>query len=120
MSYAWSQLRLAVHCLAKDGAQRERLTVAIAEHLICIRPKDLPMALRQEFASVIDHLCLGRVLKQDASVRRMAEALDDKEINVMIDTILHLYDAVTRYQPIQTAEEGPESITAPCPSDKDD
>jgi hypothetical protein len=100
MSYAWNELRLAVHCLAEAGAQRERLTAAIAGHLSCIRPKDLPLALRQEFASVIDRLCLGRVLEQDASVRRMAEALDDKEVNTMIGTILHLYDAVTRYQPI--------------------
>lgn len=112
MSYAWNKLRLAVHCLTAAGSQRERLTAAIAEHVVCLRPKDLPSPWRPEFASVIDHLCLGRVLEQDASVRRMVEALDEKEVGAMIGSILRLYDAVTRYQPIQTVEEVPElSIT---------
>ncbi|WP_019139878.1 hypothetical protein [Noviherbaspirillum massiliense] len=115
MSYAWSKLRLAVRCLADAGSPRERLALAIAEHLVCLRPKDLPSAWRAEFASVINRLCLRRVVEQDASVQRMVEVLDDAEVGAMIASILRLYDAVTRYQPMQSTIEIPESATTPPP-----
>lgn len=108
MGYAWNKLRSAVHCLAQPGSQRERLTAAIGLHLICLRPKDLPAASRAEFASVIDRLCLGRVLEQkNASVKRMVDAIDDCEVAAMVASILSVYDAVTRYQPILATAEAP-------------
>lgn len=105
MSYAWNKLRLAAYCLTEAGSQRERLTAAVAKHLASLRPKDLPSTLRHEFTAVSDRLCLGRTLEQHASVKQRLEALDDEEVGAMIGTILHIYDAVTRYQPIQTAED---------------
>lgn len=105
MSYAWNQLRLAVHCLAEDGSQRERLALAISEHFICLRPKDLPLTWRPEFTSVIDRLCVNRVLDHDVSIRRMVRTLNDEEVGAMIGSILRLYDAVTRYEPIQGVKE---------------
>jgi len=107
MSYAWNKLRLAVHCLAEGGSQRERLAAAIGDHLVCLRPKDLPSTWRPEFTLVIDRLCLGPVRKKEVEVRRIVGALDDDEVDAMIRSILRLYDAVTRYQPIQITEEIP-------------
>lgn len=107
MSYAWNKLRLAVHCLTAVGPQRERLAAAIAEHVVCFRPKDLPSTWRPEFTTVIGRLGLELrpVRKQAVSIRRTVDALGDEEVSVMIHCILRLYDAVTRYQPIQTIGE---------------
>lgn len=115
MSYAWNKLRLAVHCLAEAGSQRERLAMAIADHLICLRTKDLPSAWRSEFTSVINRLRLVPAPNQDASIRRMVSALDDEEVGAVISSIFHLYDAVTRYQPIQSEAEVAQSTNGAHP-----
>jgi hypothetical protein len=107
MSYAWEKLLLAVQCLAKDGSQRDRLTAAMAGHLVCLRPKELPAEVRQKFAALIDDMCHGRVQEKSASVRRMIEGLDDHEVDRMSDSIIRIYDAVARYQPILPAGETP-------------
>ena len=96
MTYALNKLRLAVDCLAQPGLQRDRLAKAIAEHLVCIRIKDLPLAYRAEFATLIDRLCMGRVLEPNMSVRQMLDAIDDKEVTAMTASIISLHDAVTR------------------------
>lgn len=118
MSYAWNKLRLAVHCLTGSGPQRERLAAAIAGHLACLRPKDLPSAWRGEFTSVIGRFCLAQVQEQAASVKRTVETLDDEDVGSMIGSILRLYDAVARYQPLHAAEEVPGSTATPRPPDK--
>jgi hypothetical protein len=119
MSYTWNKLQLAVHCLASAGSQRERLAAALAEHLACLRPKDLPSGWQAEFALALDRLCLGRVLEQEASVRRIVDALDDEDVDAMISSILRFYDAVTRYQPLEAAKETT-SIPAPLLLDEGD
>lgn len=78
----------------------------MVEHLICLRPKDLPATSRAEFAYMIDRLCLGRV-QELGSVQRMVDAIDDHEVAAMVDTILRIYDAVARYQPIPAIEDAP-------------
>lgn len=107
MACAWNKLQLAVHCLVQAGSQRDRLTIAIAEHLICLRPKDLPAASRTKFTGMIDRLCLGRVQELNASVQRMVNAIDDHEVDVMVASILHMYEEVTRYQPILKTTKTP-------------
>lgn len=112
MSYAWSQLRLAVHNLTQGGSQRERLIAAITEHMLCLRPKDLPSASQGIFASLVSRLCVGRKQDWPVSVKREVAALDDNEVRTMVNIILDLYDSVTRYQPIQAAREIPAPIAA--------
>lgn len=118
MSYAWAQLRLAVHDLTQAGSQRERLVAAITEYILCLRPKDLPSGSQAIFASLVDRLCVGRKHEWPASVKREVERLDDNEVRTMVNVILQLYDSVTRYQPIQAEEKIPRLIAAPPSSDR--
>ena len=106
MAHAWNKLGAAVHCLTSADSQRERLSIAIVEHLICLRPKDLAAASGAEFTSMIDRLCLGR-MQELGSVQRMVDAIDDHEVAAMVDSILGMYDAVVRYQLIRAIEETP-------------
>lgn len=113
MSYAWAQLRLAVHDLAQAGSQRERLAAAITEHMLCLRPKDFPAADQAIFASLVDRLCIGKKQEWPASIKQKVESLEEKEVRRMVKAILHLYDSVTRFQPIQAVGEIPGLIAAP-------
>lgn len=113
MSYAWTQLRLAVHELAQAGSQRERLAAAVTTHMLCLRPKDLPSANQAIFASLVDRLCVGRKQEWPASVKQKIETLDDKEVRALVYVILQLYDSVTRYQPIEVIEANPGLIDLP-------
>lgn len=118
MSYAWNKLRLAVYCLTGTGSQRERLAAAVSAHLSYLRAKDLPSTWRDEFVSVIGHFDLGQVKRQDAAVKRVVETLDDVDVGTMIGSILRLYDAVTRYQPLEAAGELQELVATSPALDK--
>lgn len=99
MSQAWEMLRAAVHKLAKVGSPKERLVGALSENLLLIRPKDLPPEIRKDYAALVDELCLGRVQENGATIKSMVESVDDAQVALMIDSIIDMYDAVTRQEP---------------------
>ena len=48
---------------------------------------------------MVDDLC--RVQKNGATVKSMVESIDDDDqVSLTIDSIIDMYDAVTRYEPI--------------------
>lgn len=100
MSHAWEQLRQAVHVLAQTGSPRERLARAFADHLADLRQKDLPAEIRQDFTKLADTLYFYRTSPDAAAVNGRLESVDDAAIGRMITSILAMYDAVARYQPI--------------------
>ncbi len=100
MSQAWEMFRSAVHKLAHGGSPKERLVRAIAENLLLLRPKDLPPEIRKDYAKLVDDLCLGRVQENGATVKSMVESVDEAQVTLMIDSIINMYDAVTRHEPI--------------------
>lgn len=100
MSRAWEMLRSAVHKLVRVGSPKERLAGAIEENLLLLRLKDLPPEVRKDYAKLVDDLCLGRVQENGATVKSMVESVDDAQVTEMIDSIINMYDAVTRYEPI--------------------
>lgn len=104
MSHAWKKLRTAVHKLAQEGPQRVRLAAAITD-IATLRPKDLPAEVRHELSDAMDRICLGRVQEQGATITLMIEAMHDRDVQLVIDAILNMYDAVTRYQPIFASME---------------
>lgn len=118
MSYAWAQLRLAVHDLAQAGSQRERLAAAITEHMLCLQPKDFPAADQAIFASLVDRLYVGRKQEWPASIKQKVETLEEKEVHKMVKAILHLYDSVTRFQPIQAVGEIPILVAVSPPPNR--
>ena len=109
MSYAWKKLRSAVGKLVRAGSQRERLADAIIE-LAALKVRDLPIEIRQEFTAAMD--CLGKipVHEHGASMEMMIGAMKDSDVNLMAHSILNMYDAVARYQPIPYSARAPEVL----------
>jgi len=102
MSHAWESLRLAVHRLAQAGSRRERLAEAFTEYLHGLRPKDLPAEVRKDFTKLKEdiHISCGYIALGQTTDK--LESIDDAGVGRIIDSIIDIYDAVTRYQPILT------------------
>jgi hypothetical protein len=100
MSIAWEQLRRAVHTLAEAGPQRERLTRAFVDHLTPLRPKDVPAEIRDDFVALIAALPACRSGRDATAVHSRLAALDDATVRTMTVSIIAMYDAVARYEPI--------------------
>jgi hypothetical protein len=99
MSSAWYKLKCAVHILAGAEPPRERLLHCYTYHLADIRLKDLPPEIRGDFSLLA--LQLSRGPGQSAEdVKQAVEAISDEDVMAMIHSIIDMYDAVTRYQPL--------------------
>ncbi|MGV3742205.1 MAG: hypothetical protein ACO1NO_07840 [Burkholderiaceae bacterium] len=99
MSHAWKKLRSAVGKLVKEGSQRERLTAAMID-LATLKAKDLPIEIRQEFVVAMDYVCHSGIQGDNPSLELVISRLKDADVHIMVQSILGMYDAVTRYQPI--------------------
>jgi hypothetical protein len=62
--------------------------------------KDVPKEIREEFSKLARNI--GRFPAQEGEciIRRTVESLKDEEIDLMIDSIIRMYDALARYQPL--------------------
>ena len=98
MSLAWNQLALAVHELVGTGTPRERLVLGYDLHLAQLRNKDLPKEIRAQFSSLVTHIHHGG--RHDHSVAAAVNAFSDLQVHSMMDSIVDMYDVVTRYQPL--------------------
>jgi hypothetical protein len=99
MSYAWESFSQAMRALASGDTQRERLLRAYQLHLMRLTKKDVPAEIRDEFDKLVIEIrrCSakeGRILK------RISDSVDDSEVSSMVNSIIKMYDAVTRYQPL--------------------
>lgn len=99
MSYAWKQLRLAVRALAGGGSQRECLVNAYAR-LMPLKPKDLPFEIRAEFAKLMHGPAMRDGKSVRENVRAMVAMLPDAAVVSAVHSIIDMYDAVARYQPV--------------------
>jgi len=102
MSYAYEQLRIAMLHLTQSGPLHERLARALSESLT-LRPKDLPMACRTEFCSLLSRLSIGHTTKRNTELGRKIQAIGEQEAHAMAQTLVNLYDTVTRYQPLPSS-----------------
>lgn len=103
MSYAYEQLRLAMQYLTQSAPLHERLARALNESL-CLRPKDLPTACRNEFCSLASRFAPGPAARRNTELVKKIEAINDQEAHAIVQTLLHLFDTVTRYQPLPPVE----------------
>jgi hypothetical protein len=106
MSQAWRKLRSAVDKLVQKGLQRERLAAAIME-LATLRTKDLPLEIRPDFAFVMDKVCFGRIQEQGATIQAMVDAMCEEDVEFVVQSILAMYDTVTRHESGQLHKSPP-------------
>jgi hypothetical protein len=103
MSFAYEQLRVATHYLAQSGTLHERLAMALSE-ILSLRPKDLPVACRTEFCSLSSRLSVCHTTKKNPDLAMRIKEMNEQEVHAIAHTLLRLYDAVTRYQPLPPVE----------------
>lgn len=104
MSYAYDQLRLSMQYLAQSGPLHERLAKALSEILMSLRPKDLPSACRSEFGTLMNKFSLPHNTSRRKTLITQIRAVSEQEAHVMAQTIIFLFDTVTRYQPLPALE----------------
>jgi hypothetical protein len=67
--------------------------------------KDVPAEIREQFAGLQDEISRCPAKEGECGVKNTLEAMSDEEIRIMITSIIRMYDAVTRYQPILSLTE---------------
>lgn len=93
MSFTWENLHRAMYILVGQGTQRERLYQAYVHNLACLQAQDIPAEMRSDF------ILLSRALA-DSTSGQGTRQLSDEEVNAFLNSIVRIYDVVTRYQPI--------------------
>jgi hypothetical protein len=86
--------------------------IALALHLAYLKPKDLPSACKPDLSTITDRVCLQKMESTDLSLKDRLIAIEDREINAMIEAILRMYDAVTRYQPLLELQDRERKVRA--------
>lgn len=98
MSVAWKQFHLAVYRLAGPESQSQRLSNAVTMHLSRLTEKDVPSEIRPQFVEFLSQVReLGIPAPEGGSSRKDSAA----GIASNIRSIVSMYDALIRYQPIR-------------------
>jgi hypothetical protein len=100
MSLAWKSFHLAMYALTSAAPQRERLLRAYRLHLSRLNPKEMPSEVRDDFAALAANITRCPAARHECSIKNTIDAAQDHEIAAMINSIIKMYDAVTRYQPL--------------------
>lgn len=96
-SYGWEKLHMAVHSLAGQGTQKERLIGAVAYSLIHIRPEnDLPEEMHVEFNEFMRSITSVAAKGNEGSIQATVNTLDEVDINRAVEKIISFYDTVCR------------------------
>ncbi|MDB5763036.1 MAG: hypothetical protein JWQ21_2031 [Herminiimonas sp.] len=100
MSQAWEKFHLSMYILVGAGTQRERLVKAYKSNLAHLSKKDMPSEIKDEFVKLSKNISSGMEQDGECKITKTVNSLDDKEVAAMINSIIRMYDALTRYQPI--------------------
>jgi len=100
MSLAWKSFHLAMYALTSAAPQRERLLRAYRLHLSRLNAKEMPAEVRDDFAALTANITRFPAAKNECRIKNTIDAIEDHEIVAMINSIIKMYDAVTRYQPL--------------------
>ncbi|HYD82350.1 MAG TPA: hypothetical protein VEC06_21310 [Paucimonas sp.] len=104
MSYALYKFHKAILSLYGTELQRRQwLTSSYVHHIIHLRDNDLPEAVRGEFSELRQRLTRIRADGPTATLEQTVKAMDNAEINTIIDRIIAIYDAMQRCD--QTAQQ---------------
>ena len=102
---------MAMYALTSAAPQRERLLRAYKAYLSRLGAKDVPAEIRAEFAAMVENMERGHARPGECKIKKNIEAAEDRDIVSAINSIIKMYDAVTRYQPLlKNAERGEKPI----------
>jgi hypothetical protein len=106
MPTAWEAFHSSIQILAGPESQRSRLAQACSEHLTRLSKKDVPAEIRDEFVKVLTGVVRNKGHDRSAIMENLS-CIEDREVFGMINAIVRMYDAVTRYEPILSSGLGP-------------
>jgi hypothetical protein len=94
MSYTWGKFHGAIHSLAGEGTQRERLHSAYMDNLMRLEIRDeIPLEIKDKF------ITLKKTLKSDeGSIKDFVDNMEESKVKEMIDLIISMYDKVIRLE----------------------
>lgn len=96
--YGWQKLYGAIHSLAGENSQKERLVNAIAYNLIHITPeKDLPSELRDEFRQFMKKMTSVTAKSNEGTIQATITQLDEIETHRAIEKIISFHDTICRH-----------------------
>lgn len=97
-SYGWEKLHLAMHTLAGNGSQADRLQGAIVSNLIRIKSnEDLPPNIRADFDAFMRQMTSVKAKGDEGTAKATVDSLDESGRQQAIDKIIEFYDAVCRH-----------------------
>ncbi len=74
-------------------------------HLMRLSKKDVPAEIREQFERLQDDMNRGPAKEGECAVKNTLNLMADDEIRLIINSIIRMYDAVTRYQPILSLKD---------------
>lgn len=98
MNYAWEKFHVAIGSLTGARSQRARLVGAYAYSLIHLKPDDLPKEIREQFRQFQHDMTRVPAKGDEGSIQATVDAMDDEEVQRMVDAIVSMHDTVTRHQ----------------------
>ena len=98
MSYAWEKFHMAMHSLAGPGSQRERLVNAYVYNIIHVKPEEVPAEIQDELRQFEHDITRVEAKGGEGSVQATVSAMDDSEVNRMIERIISMHDTITRHE----------------------
>ena len=92
-NHGWEQLHKAVHSLAGEGSQKERLVDAMNAGVFHVNPdEDLPAEIQAEFTFFVSN-----ITSVENSVQATVDTYDDSQVNSAVSKIINFYDAICRH-----------------------
>jgi hypothetical protein len=107
MPNAWEAFHSSLQILAGPESQRNRLARACSEQLAHLSKRDVPAEIRDEFLKLLTGAVRNRGQADQRSILENLSGIEDGDVIGMINAIIRMYDAVTRYQPILSSGLGP-------------
>lgn len=107
MPNAWEAFHSSIQILAGPEPQRHRLARACSEQLAHLSKRDVPAEIRDEFLKVLRGAVRNRDRADKLSILENLSSIEDGDVIGMINAIIRMYDAVTRYQPILSSGLAP-------------
>jgi hypothetical protein len=96
MSYRKEIFDLAIHTLAGIGTIQERLVQAATDHLLLLKPEEIPSAAQTQFKDFIRALTKEKLhlLGPEGSIKETVNLMDDQEAHHYVEEIFKLYDFI--------------------------
>lgn len=100
MPTAWESFHSSVQILSGPESQRNRLARVFSEQLVHLSKKDVPAEIRDDFLRILTKAVRNAERVDAHSIVENLADVEDRDVIGMINTIIRMYDTVTRYQPI--------------------